>query len=32
MALDTADRSCLDGWLRCRHLGQQKEEEEELWP
>jgi hypothetical protein len=28
MALGTTDRGCPDGWLGCRHLGRQKEEEE----
>jgi hypothetical protein len=28
MTLGTADQGCPDGWLRCRRLGRQKEEEE----
>jgi hypothetical protein len=31
MALSTTDRGCPDGWLGCRLLGRQKEEEKELW-
>jgi hypothetical protein len=32
MALGTADRGYPDGWLGCRCLGWQEEEEKELWP